>query len=151
MGKPKKVQRFRYISRAADVFLKIPLGEDFCSHLLGTRKLLRFELMPLHCQSESFTTCYYTNNRASKSNTNTNSVGQTTEELRSCKEPIRSCSDGIFLGQRVLGEIKTTESHKTEENTSWGFLRECSSPHQRDSSCYARLLIADCICTATSQ
>lgn len=67
--------------------------------------MVKFELSPLHWQPKSLITCLptlilgNTNNQVSKSNTSSNTVGQTTEEVRSHEEPTESCSDGIFCGQ----------------------------------------------------
>lgn len=54
MGKPQKAEMFSYISKAAVGFLKAFFMEDFHSHFLGTRKMVRFELIPWHCQLKSF-------------------------------------------------------------------------------------------------
>lgn len=132
--------------------LKIPLRQDFCSHLLGTRKMERFEFIPLHCQPKSFITCLPTLILTQIIKT-PNSVWIATvlakpqRRSEAVKSPQTVVLMAFSLDRESWERIKPLRVTKEKKMQEAGFLEGCSFP-LRDTP---PIMPDACICTATSQ
>lgn len=158
MGKPQKVRRFGYISRAADTFLKSPSGE-ISTHIHWEQERWQGS-SSFSCTanpSPSLPVClrWFSLTQIIKSPNQiplATMLAKPQRRSEAVKSPQKVVRMAFSVDRKCWERLKKTlRVTKWKKMQAAGFPGGCRFSRQRYPSHHARLPRADCICTATSQ